>query len=470
MTSRMEGTKAIERIARWAAGLTLDAIPEDVRKVARTCLIDTLGVALAGTRAQVTALARDFSFSTAAAGDASVLGTRRCIAAPGAAFANAVSAHALDFDDNCYAGIVHGSAIIMPAALAAAEAADASGADFLTAFVAGSEAEYAVGAAVTPSLYDRGWWTTAVLGPIGACVAAARALGLGTDVIASALGLAIVGTGGAKASFGTDSKPLLAGRAAEMGVVSALLAARGAAGPLNALDHPSGFANLLNGGVFEAAEIDGLGTTWRLLDPGIDVKRIPLCLSSHTAVDATLELVAEHRIAISAIRRVICDVPPIVIANLAHIWPRSPQQAQFSMPFAIGASLLFGIIGLEHLTDAVIADPRLGALMSRVEMVSGVRWDEPAARAAAPEGAHVCIEHGDGQSVETFCPFPRGSAVRPLGPDEIDAKFRNCATYAAGSVSIGNLLHRLHAIEQMTKVRALFGVPHGPPHKILQER
>ncbi|EWY36549.1 hypothetical protein N825_22610, partial [Skermanella stibiiresistens SB22] len=168
----------IPRIAAWTSALTLDAVPDAVAAVARCCLVDTLGVALAGSATAVAGTAQAVAFACGASGNSTVLGTASQLAAPAAAFANGAAAHALDFDDNCYAGVVHGSAVVLPAALAVAEAVDASGADLLTAFIAGSEAEYAVGAAATLSLYDRGWWTTGVLGPIGAAAAAARLLRL----------------------------------------------------------------------------------------------------------------------------------------------------------------------------------------------------------------------------------------------------------------------------------------------------
>ncbi len=452
----MEQPSAIELVARWASRLTLAAVPEAVRHVARACLIDTVGVALAGTRTHVARIAREYACATSAEGTASVFGCAQRLAAPGAAFANAVAAHALDFDDNCDAGIVHGSAIVIPATLALAEATGASGSDCVTAIIAGLEGEYAVGAAATRSLYDRGWWTTALLGPIGACVAASRLLALDPQATAAALGIAVCGAGGTKPVFGTDGKPLLAGRAAEAGVVAACLAARGASGPRDALDADRGLAHLMNGGPFDMSAFDSLGSHWRLLSPGIDVKRIPLCLSSHAAVDATRELAAGHALAPSRIRRIVCDVPPIVAANLKHRHPRSAQQAQFSMPFAVAAALLFGDVGLAQLDPAIIGDATLQRLMARVEMVTGPRWDD-AARSAAPEGAFVRIEFDDGGAIETFCARARGSAARPLGDAEIDDKFLMCADYARTAIEPQALLQRLHRVEDLRRAADLLG-------------
>ncbi|TSJ62611.1 MmgE/PrpD family protein [Starkeya sp. 3C] len=445
---------AIERMARWACGLRPGDVPAPVQRVARNCLIDTLGVALAGSATPVARRARGVLADIGAVGEAQLLGSAARLAAPGAAAANATAAHALDFDDNCYSGVVHGSAVIVPAALAVAQSVGASGAALIEAIVAGSEAEYALGAGMTMALYERGWWTTAVLGPVGASVAAARLYGLDARATGAAIGIALAGTGGAKAAFGTDAKPVLAGRAAEAGVIAAFMARAGVSGPLDAVEHPRGFAGLFNGGVREDEAFATLGRTWRLLEPGIDVKRIPVCLSSHAAVDVVDELARTHDVEPGEIVHIACDVPPVVIANLIYDLPANRQQAQFSMPFAIAATLVFGEVRLRHLDDAVLADPALARLLPRISMQTGERWDE-AARRAAPEGAHVTLLLRDGRRLEGFRAFPRGAAADPLSDQALAAKFLDCAASVTTPADAASLLDRLGRIETLADVTCL---------------
>ncbi len=188
-------------------------------------------MALAGSATAAARHARALVDEAAPDGGCTALGASRRYDACGAAFANGTAAHAQDFDDNCYAGFVHGSAVIVPALLAVGERQDATGADAVSACVAGAECEYAVGAATRSRLYERGWWTTGVLGPIGASMAAAWLLQLDEARTRAALGLAVASAGGMKACFGSDAKPLGAGHAARAGVAGALLAAHGASGP-----------------------------------------------------------------------------------------------------------------------------------------------------------------------------------------------------------------------------------------------
>jgi len=448
---------AIERLADWICGLQHSDIPASVRTIATNCLLDTIGVAFAGSATAVARTARAIAMDAGSRGDAAIVGGPHLFSAPAAAFVNGASAHALDFDDNCYAGFVHGSAVIAPAAIAVAQKRNASGSDLLTAFIVGSECEYAVGAATNSILYDQGWWTTGVLGPVGACAAAAWLLKLDRKQTASALGLAVAGTGGLKACFGTDAKPLMAGRAAEAGVVAALLAAQGASGPHDAFEHWNGFTGLFNHGEFNVAMIAQLGSHWFMESPGVDLKRIPLCLSSHAAVDAAMAIVARHGIHVDKIEEIICDVPQIVFANLIYNKPATRQEAQFSMPFAVAVSLLYGTVELAHLDGAVLQEPRVIALMQRITMTVGPRWSQAGACEAAPEGANVQIRAAGRDWVEGFQAYARGAAQCPMRQEEIENKFLTCipAGNRAGDSNAALLLSRLKSIDMLPSVRDL---------------
>ncbi len=445
-----------QRLARWASDLQGSAIPDTVRALAKTSLIDTIGVSIAGSRTRVGGIARETGLQAGSRGWSTLFGCTTRVSEQTAAFVNGASAHALDFDDNCYAGVVHGSAVIAPAALAVGQKVNACGKDLITAFVAGSECEYAVGAASKNILYEQGWWTTGVLGPIGACVAASHLLKLDPEKMSSALGLAITGAGGTKACFGTDGKALMAGRAAEAGVACALLAAQGARGPLDAVESTNGFARLFNEGVFDLAAMDGLGSRWFSQEPGVDIKRIPVCLSSHAAVDALMNLVATHNIRLDDIESIVCNVPPMVARNLVYNQPETIQQSQFSMQYAIAVSLKFGSFTLAHLDEKLLNDRELASLMARVQMCTGPLWDDAELRQSAPEGAEVHLRLRDGKVLQFFRATARGSVGSPLSREEIGDKFLACATPTIGSDPAASLLSRLDALDGEILLREIF--------------
>jgi 2-methylcitrate dehydratase PrpD len=448
----------IEQAAAWSAGLVLDAIPEAVRKVARDCFVDTLGVGIAGASRPVARKLRALAEANYGDGAATLLGGKRRMSAPAAALVNGAAAHALDFDDNCYSGFVHGSAVMVPAALAVAESENAAGAELLAAFVAGCEVEFAAGDAATPHIYEKGWWTTGVLGPIGAATAAARLMKLDALKTGYAIGLAVAGAGGAKACFGTDGKPALCGRAAEAGVAVALMAQQGCSGPLNAFEDTRGFASLLNDKILLPDCFAHFGRDWRSLKPGVDFKRIPICLSAHAALDAVMDIMAGYKLTPDDIEVVACDVGPVVTANLVYDEPKTPQEAQFSMPFAIGCMLVHGDVSLEELTQSVVDDPKVRAAMKRVKTVTTEHWKAGSETVRRyPEGAHVTVTTRGGKTFERFNRFARGTTARPLSDEEIAAKFMSCASGPVGQQGAKALLGRLQALETLPSVRSLFG-------------
>ncbi|MBK3736178.1 MmgE/PrpD family protein [Azospirillum brasilense] len=442
---------AARLIGHWLAGLDRGGLPEEVATVGRGCIIDTLGVALAG--ADAARMAREEALDIYAPGPCSLLGGGR-LCAEGAAFANTAAAHALDFDDNCYAGFVHGSAVVVPTALAAVEAAGGTGADLLTAVVAGSEAEYALAIALGNGVYEAGWWTTALFGAVGAAAAAAKAFRLDGDRAADAIAFALCGTGGLRACFGTGAKPLLAAQAAANGLRAARLAMRGGAVPHGVVEDPRGFARLVAQGRFDVTALNALGRRWRLLDPGIDTKAYPVCLSSHAAADAVRDLMAEHRLDPSDIVAVRCVVPPVVAANLTYDRPATPGEARFSLPFAVACVMLHGDLTLDHLSGPTLADPRLRAAMERVSLRPDPGWNDDPDRArlapeGAPEGADVTVETRTGQSVRRFCASARGTVARPLSMEAHAAKFLACADRAIGPTAAQRLHRHLSAIDTL---------------------
>ncbi|WP_347558839.1 MmgE/PrpD family protein [Robbsia sp. KACC 23696] len=452
---------AVQRIARWVVGVGADNTPMPVRRVAGRALIDTVAVALAGSTTDIARKTLDvmqssqYAASTPGAAVWHNDGAR--LAAGGAAFANAVAAHALDYDDNCYAGFVHGSAVIAPAAFAATEMVRGSGATLIDAFIAGAEAEFALASALGRGPYDRGWWTTGLYGAFGACAAACRALALSVEQTSAALGLAVVGSAGMKAGFGSDAKAILLGNAAQQGVMMALLARQGCSGPAHALEGPNGFAALINGGVFDVDALR-LGQTWRLLTPGLDIKRIPVCLSSHAAADALAEMLghsAEDAYDRDTIVAIDCDVPPIVLKNLIYSNPQTAQQAQFSMQFALACICCDGEVTLDSLTPAVLARDDIRAAMNRVSMHSSERWDATLCE-RAPEGAFVTVRFADGGTMQAFRDYPVGAASKPLSDAQLQQKFLDCATRAMPEASARRILDTLGDIETLATLDTLF--------------
>lgn len=434
-----------ECIAAWGEACALTNVPGDVVRVARRCIIDLVGVTLAAATHPATRRVSSYAEQAYGPGPAAVVGLGSRLSAPGAALVNGTAGHVLDYDDTSYTGIMHGSTVVLPAALAATEHAGGDGRRLLEAFVVGSEVAYAVAMLCTTRHYHKGWWSTGTFGAIGAAAAAAKAMGLSAAQAASALGLAGVQATGQKIAFGTDAKPYLAGRAASIGVEAAMLARAGLRGPVAVLEGERGFLQLLNDGYSDTAGIDALGQVWRLVDPGILFKRYPVCSGAHAAVELTERLLAENGIGGDEVREVRCEVTPVVAISLRYERPQAVQEAQFSMPFAIGIVLARGELNIDSLRDDTLADPRIRATMEKVHM----RRVDSLHNEDAPEGARVTIVMNDGRELSGYLGQPTGMPGNPMSDDQLHAKFLRCA--AAGGVQEAErvrLLAHLNEIER----------------------
>jgi 2-methylcitrate dehydratase PrpD len=165
---------------------------------------------------------------------------------------------------------------------------------------------------------------------------------------------------------------------------------------------------------------------------------------------------SEHGLAADDIASVHCDISPIAAANLVYRQPETPQQAQFSMPFAVACAVLHGTIALRHLSPEVVGDPKLRATMERVSTGTSERW-RPGSEALTrhPEAAFVTLLTWDGRRFERFGHYARGMVQRPLSDAEIDAKFLECALRVPG-LDCEALLGRLRRLDSLGSARELF--------------
>lgn len=444
------------KIAAWAGALRLEDVPEDVRHIAKRCVIDTLGVIVAGAATDPGRKSLELAKDLYAPGPCQVPGTSALLSPAGAALASGTAAHALDFDDTSYTGIMHGSAVSLPAVLASAQRNGRSGDAFLTDFIAAAEATYAIAMMCSTRQYYDGWWSSATFGIPGATAGTGRAFGLGADQISQAIGIATVQASGMKSMFGTDTKPFLAGRAAALSVESAAAVHHGLTGPVVAFEEHRGYLKLINHGEADLTELDRLGSTWRLEEPGILFKPFPICSAAHAGAELAGKLVAEYGLSPADITAVTCHVPEVVVVSLVYDDPQTPQQAQFSMPFAVACMLVNGAVAPEHLTAAVVSDPAMRDQMAKVTMQ---RDDALAANPAAPEGARVVIETKDGRSVSGVLEEPTGMPGNPLSDEQINAKFLACGDHAGLEAGWGEgLLETLWAVEEQSSLAGLFAV------------
>ena len=452
-------TGITRQLADFAAELSYDELPADVVERTKLLIFDITGVMVRArhdaesTPAMIAAVER----LGLAMGACSVLGDGKAYAPTAAALVNGTLAHSLDFDDTHAAGSLHSSAPIVPAALAAAEMAGASGRDLIAACVAGYEVQIRLALALDPSEhYDRGFHPTATCGVFGAAAAAGRLLGLDGAGIQSAFGIALSQAAGSMQFLadGSWTKRSHVGQAASNGLICATLAAEGFKGPDEAFEGNWGFLSAYAPNPDEAKVTDRLGEHWETLN--LAVKPYPSCRYSHAAMDGLVALSREHGIAPEDIEAVEIGLPATgrkIIGEplAAKINPESVVDGQFSMPFCAAVVLREGAMVWDdyakHLDDA---DTR--ALCKKV---STVHDEQAEAAYPANMSGSVKITTAAGE-FETFVEVPKGEPGNFMTTDEFRAKFDGlCAPYL-DDARRGRLADALLSLEDANAVASVF--------------
>jgi 2-methylcitrate dehydratase PrpD len=403
--------------------------PEDVARVADRALLDTIGAMVAGGVHDATQrVAKTMNLhggpATCATGENRDVET--------AALINGTAAHVWDIDDTSYTGIMHGSAVIVPAVLAIAQDTGADADLQRRAFIAGSEITYVLADLCTHDHYFRGWWSTVTFSLAGATAAAGVLLGLDEDQMAAAIGLAAASSGGGKAVFGTDGKPFLVGDAARRAITFAKMAQAGLSGPEEAFEDNRGYLQLLNNGSADMSALESLGDRWRLVQPGLLFKTNPVCSAAHAAIDQMTALMKELNAQPDEIEDVRAEVPELVDISLVYPNPQTPQQAQFSLPYALACTVLYGRVRFEDLLPNGVHDAEKIALMARVRTVRAADLSTDAMREKFPESARLTLTLKDGRTASGFCGTAYGMPDNPLSEEDLLSKFETAVAFAGG--------------------------------------
>lgn len=440
-----------EELAAWAVG-PVDP-PVAVRAAAVRHLVDAVGTAIGGLRSGTVNAAVEVARGLGGPPEATLFGTAERIGAPAAALATGALAHALDFDDTHAGGLVHATAVVLPAAVAVGQQVGASGRDVLTATVVGLETVCRVAAAAPHGFHARGLHATMVAGVFSSAVVAARLLGLSIVDTTNALGIAGSSSGGLLAflATGASTKQLHPGFASQSGIIAARLAAAGATGPATVFDGPHGvYDALATGAVDRASIVDGLGERWETTRIGI--KPYPACQLAHAAIEAAR--VAARDVSPDDIAAIDVDIHPDSAPTVCDdsrdlTRPASAYAAKFSLPWSLAAALLDG--DLTTATYETVDRPEVSALARHVTWTV-TPTGGPAAD--APGVARVTLR--DGSVVTGTVPRSSGGPDDPLSDGALDAKFLGNAPGGDRVLALVRGLDDLDSLEPlMTAVGAL---------------
>ena len=429
---RVGATRALANVVR---GMRYEDIADDAREVARHCLLDFLGCALAGSREPLTEILVRETVPHEPSAESGLIGRTGRAARLTAALVNGAAGHALDFDDTHTMMAGHPSAPVLPALLALAETERSNGAALLTALVAGIELECRLGLLLGAGHYLAGFHATGTIGTFGAAAACAHLLQLDADQWLHALGLAGTQAAGLKSGFGTMAKPLHAGRAASAGLLAALLARGGFTGQPAILEAAQGFAATHAGGEPDVRMLDPY--TGRLLIRDTLFKYHAACYLTHAAIEAALQLRQRHALNADGIRKVEVHVAPTLLGVCNIQEPSTGLEGKFSLRVTTALALLGeDTSDLATYTDANMHDAQLSALRDRVVVSTGD---------LAPTQSRVVVDTGATTveaQVDTGVPATDLAAQR----ERLQRKFLGLATPVLGAQRANRLADAaLHA-------------------------
>lgn len=445
-------TGLTRQIARFVAGFDPERVPARAYEAARIGITDCIACAIAGADEQPVAIVRELAAPAGGPDHAPEIATGRPLGVLDAALVNGVAGHVLDYDDVALDG--HTSVALTPAILAEGWALGAGGRAALAAYVAGYEVWAALMEREPGALHERGFHPTAIWGTLSAAAACARLQRLDEERAAHAIGIAASLASGLVANFGTMTKSLHAGRAAQAGVLAARLAARGYTGATDAIEHATGFlrAHSASGAADVSATDMRLGAEWRLDRTGVNVKRYPICYATHRAIDAMLDLVAAHDLAPDDVRAIRTEVGETQRVMLRNRTPRTGLEAKFSIEFAMASALVARRVGLAELTDAFVQRPDIQANLAKVSCATVP--NEPGTVFAPADRVSIVLACGR-ELAHPPVKNAKGSWENPMQEPELREKFLDCTRAALGENRAVSLYESLRALPAAPSLREL---------------
>ena len=434
-------------LADFVVETSYDNLPREVIEHAKVCILDWLGAAIAGSLETPAKIITSIIQKIGGKEQSTIIGTQVKTSCVNAALANGILGHIVELDDIHEESIIHPAAPVLPAALALAEYTNVSGQDFITSIVLGYDVEIRIGMAINPSHYHF-WHPTGTCGTFGAAAAAGKILGLNTEEMVHALGIAGTQAAGLIEVFGTMSKPLNPGRAAANGVWAALLAEKGFTSSRNILEAEKGYCKAV-AKEHDFNKITGnLGKKFEIMNNIFKIHAS--CGHTHGAIDAVLLLRDKYDIEPSDINKIVVGTYPIAVDVVGKNYEtKTPSEAKFSLPYCLAAALIYGKVGLNEFSEEKLIDPEIQKLSKKVTVMV-----DPEYINARLGCAKVTLYTSNG---EFTCRVdaPKGHPNNPVARTELERKFVDLACLVFSEDRVRKIVEAVNNLENLDRVTLL---------------
>ena len=408
-----------QSLASFIVDTRTDDLPEWSLNEAKRTLINILAVSLSASTSAGSRMLMDWAAGEAAAPKTTIIGSALRTSASNAALLNGFLAHIQDYDDTHFPTVLHPTAPVWPAVLAAAEERGTSGRETLAAFVLGAETACRVAMSVHPWHYDMGWHITGTAGVFGATAGVGRILNLDAGQMNMAIGAGGTFAAGVREVFGSHAKALHPAKAASNGLQAAYLAQYGFTGADDIIGGRRGFWEVLSpNGHSEEALLGEFGARWELANNGL--KPYANGVVSHPIQDAVIELRNTHNLKAEDVASIEARVHPLVLELMNRPEPKRGLEGKFSFQHCAAAALVDGAGHDAQFSDERVANPVIASVRARVSATvdESMREDE----------VHLSINLNDGTTLSTYVEHATGSPDNPMTSEALESKYRDLAT------------------------------------------
>ncbi len=440
-----------DTLARFVTETDFASISEKTRANAKMHILDTFGVALAGSKTSVANITVDYCKNLGASSEASIWGTHAKASVSTAAFANGLLSHALDYDDwDAFIHVGHPSSMLVGAAVPLAENIGASGKDLLKAYVLAMEVICKL-AAHSPNMQDRGFHSTPVFGSLGAAVACGSLLKLDAAKLKAALGVAASGAGGIHRQQGSMVKPFHAGNSARNGAEAALLASNGFTADAAIFEAPRGFCDTFFGkdSCDYDKMIENLGKPFYLETPGMGLKWHPCSAPQFLAADAALHLKHEHKINFADVVKMEVSIPPLRYQRHYAAEVKTGLRGKFAINYVVAMAFLDGKLEIATFTDEYVNQPQVQDAFSKVKVIVDESIPEPGPYCP------VSVELKNGTRHSYTAKIAKGDPRNPMTEAEVMGKFRGNAITAISDKQTEAVIDAVNRLEAVDNIKTI---------------
>ena len=441
----MEGKSLTRSLAEFVVETPETMVPPEALHAGKRCLVDWIGCALAGSGHESVSILLEV-IGQGFPRESRVIGRRVKLDSFNAALLNAHMAHVHDYDDTHLHGFAHATAPVWAAIMALAGRVPTGGREALSAFVLGYEIETRIGMVMKPYLLDRGWHMTAIVGGLGAAAAAGRLLHATVEEQMHAFGVAATYASGLGAVFGSMSKAIHPGKAAQSGLFAAMAAKRGFTGPRDVFTALRGFFHV-HTGMRDLNDIVLSGPGHRFEVTRNSFKPYPSGVITHPAIDAIISIRDEHHVDPGQIEEIRLEVHPMVLEITGNRNPRTGLEGKFSVQHCVAAACLDGTCGLAQFTDERVRSEEVIDLRGRVRAEVNPAFRETEAR--------VAVLLKDGRRLEKHVPHASGTEHNPLTDEQLQRKYEQNARGVLDREKAGKLAELIWNVEVSGDVASL---------------